>query len=480
MRLFLAVLFFISHITISSSAQTYKPVVLPYPKLVKFDPRLIVKTGFLVVPENRAKPAGKTVKIPFIYARKPDQDSSKNISLFTTGGPGYSTTANIDSIAYDSGFLKFGGFIAFDQRGTKRTIPCLDCLEVGEAVKRSYREDKNKDSLILKATIACRKRLSDQGIDLSAYNTMESATDINDLRLTLHVDSLNLIGISYSGGLMLSVARQHPEAVRTLLLNSPLPAFVNFEEHALLNLNEAFDQVFDNCASDSVSQVKYANLRDRFHQYFSNITGKNFSLRYLEKGTRDSITIKYTKTELLNALSDRLNSIQVKSVPAVMLDMINGKHADYVKEVLDGYFRGDPALSLGMRYSVYCTEQIAYASQVLEKQQDRILPWLAGYPVNNVNHQICDCWEVRKEPQDAKTPVYSAVPALITGGDIDPACRPFYNRLIQRYMPNSQLLIIHNRGHLSGFTVDGTDYVKMFFEHPYRKLVAKSAALVVE
>ncbi|XHR98220.1 alpha/beta fold hydrolase [Mucilaginibacter sp. UC70_90] len=56
---------------------------------------------------------------------------------------------------------------------------------------------------------------------------------MNDLRLALNVDSLNLVGISYSGGLMLTMARNHPEGVRALLLNSPLPGYVNFEEHAL-------------------------------------------------------------------------------------------------------------------------------------------------------------------------------------------------------------------------------------------------------
>ena len=480
MKLFVFALFLSLTSVYNTWAQTYKPILEPYPGLVKADPRLIVKTGYLVVPENRKQPRGRKIKVPFIYVRKPNQDAKKQISLFTTGGPGYSTTANIDSIAFDSGLLRYGGFIAFDQRGTKRALPCLDCMEVGEAVKKSYRAGLNKDSLVLKATEACRTRLVNQGIDLSAYTTLESAEDINDLRLALQVDSLNLIGMSYSGGLMLSVASRHPEAVRTLILNSPLPGFVNFEEHALLNLNEAFDQVFDNCEADSTGKTNYQDLRNRFHHYFSAITGKKFNVSYFEKGTHDSITVRYTKTELLNALSNRLNSSQVKNLPKIMVDIMEGKHAGYVREVLDSYFGGDQALALGMRYSVYCSEQISYANEELEKQQDQILPWLAGYPVNNVSHKICDCWNIKPEDEIAKMPVYLGVPALISAGDIDPACRPFYSRLIKRYLPNSQLLMIHNRGHLPGFTVDGTDYVKLFMEQPLRKLKAQSENLVVE
>ncbi|RZJ88922.1 MAG: alpha/beta fold hydrolase [Chryseobacterium sp.] len=476
--IFLTLLFLIS-LSHFVFGQDYKPSIEPYPGMVKADPRLILKTGYLVVPENRAKPKGAKVKIPFIYVRKPDQDPRKNLSLYTTGGPGYSTTLNIDSISYNSGFLAFGGFIAFDQRGTKRAKPCLECNEVPAAIKRSYREGKNRDSLIQAATKQCRAQLIKQGIDLSAYNTIESAEDINDLRLALNIDSLNLVGISYSGGLMLTMARLHPEGVRALILNSPLPGYVNFEEHALFNVNEALEQVFKNCDTDSTA-VKYKNLRAKFHQYFSSISGKKFKIDYKEKENAKSLSVTYTKSELLDAVTARLNTRQVSTIASVIVDLIEGRHEQYIREVLDDYFSDDSRLTLGMRYSVYCTEQIAYADPLLEIQQEKVLPWLSGYRFNNVNHQICDCWKVTPEPKIAKQPVYSNVPTLISAGDIDPNCRPFYNRLIKRYMPNSQLLIIHNKGHAPGFTVDGTDYVKLFLANPTGKLISSSKNLIIE
>jgi len=461
-----------------SSAQKYKPIIEPA-KLVKADPRLIIQSGYLIVPENRRMNNGRKVKIPFIFVRRPDQDARKNISLYTTGGPGYSTTANIDSISYNSGFLKHGGFIAFDQRGTKRAQPCLDCAGVDTAIKRSYKHGLNKDSLVLLAVAQCRKKFAGEGIDLSAYNTTESAEDINDLRLALQIDSLNLVGISYSGGLMLTMAINHPEGVRTLILNSPLPTFVNYEEHALFNINEALEQVFKNCEADSADKV-YVNLRERFHGYFTSLGKQTFKLRYLEKGTHDSLAINYTKNELLDAIVSRLNTSQVKSVPSVVNDMINGRHANYVREVLDGYFAGDSQLSLGMRYSVYCAGQIAYADERKIKQQNEVLPWLGGYAFNNVDHAICSCWNVNADSVAIKTPHYSKVPALIVSGDIDPWCSTFYNRYVKRTMPNTQLMIRHNKGHAPGYTVDGIDYVELFLANPFKMLVSKSKDLVIE
>lgn len=447
---------------------------------VKYDARLVVQYGYLVVPENRQRPRDREIKVPFLFVRKPQQDARRNISLFSTGGPGYSTTANVDSIGHGSGWLRYGGTILFDQRGTRRALPCLECPEVSEAIKRSYRTGLQPDSLVRAAVKQCRSKLTAQGIDLSAYTTLESAEDINDLRRALRLDSLNLIGLSYSGGLMLTVARTHPEAVRRLLLNSPLPGYVRYEEDGLLNINEALDQVFADWEADSAANPAHQQLRSRFRAYFTAITGKKFTLTYLEKGARDSLRITYTKNELLDAVVNRLNSDQVKTVPAVLNDLLNGRHQFYVREQLDGIFAGDPALSLGMRYSVYCSEQIAHADPALEKQQRTVVPWLAGYRFNDVDHAICACWDVKPEPKAAKNQVYSAVPALLAAGDIDPWCRPFYNQLIKRYLPNSQLLRWHGRGHAPGYSADGIDYAQFFLAHPYRRIISRSKDLLVE
>ncbi|MBO2011178.1 alpha/beta hydrolase [Hymenobacter negativus] len=479
-RFLLLVLLLVPLLCPPASSQTYQPRIEPVVCPIKVDKRLVVTYGYLVVPENRLRPTGRQVKIPFLFVRRPTQDPTQNVSLYSTGGPGYSTIANIDSIGYRSGWLKYGGIILFDQRGTRRAQPCLDCPQVPAAVRQSYRTGLSQDSLVRVAVRQCRDQFVRQGIDLSAYTTIASAADIADLRQALHLAPLTLVGISYSGSLMLTVARNHPESVRALLLNSPLPGYTNYEEAGLLNINEALAQVFTDCERDSAAHPAYGQLRRRFQQYFTAITGKKFTLRYRPPGTLDSLRITYTKKELLDAVLDRLTAQQVHTIPEVLLDMLAGRHQTYVREQVDAAFAGDPAVSLGMRYSVYCSEQIAYAAPSLVARQALVVPWLAGYPFNNVDHEICRCWQVQPEPPVAKTPVYSRVPVLLTGGDIDPWCRPFYNQLIRRYLPNCQVLLVHRRGHAPGYTVGGVDYAELFLAHPYQPLHAQSTELEID
>lgn len=442
---------------------------------VKIGEGIVAKCGKLVVPENRKNIKGNQVKIPFIYVRRPEQDSVKNISLFTTGGPGYSTIVNINQINATSGFLKYGGFIAFDQRGTQKSDPVLNCPEIDEAVKKSYRENLSKEDLTLDAVKKCHERLSKQGIDLSAYNTTESVADINDLRKALHIESLNLVGISYSGGLMLTVARNHPEGVKLLILNSPLPTFVNYEEHGLYNINEALDNVFSKYSKEAGGD----NLKRRFQDYFTGITGKRFTINFTEKATGKTFPVEYGKSELLDVIINRMNESQLPALPGIIDQIIRGKH-DMVKEILDQAFDGNPGYALGMRYSVYCSGQIAYADPKLIDRQTEKMPWFSGYVFNNVNRKICSYWKVRAEPPVIKTPVRSYIPALLSAGEIDPWCRPSYNRLVKKAMPNSQMLLAHKRGHGAGFVIDGVDYLELFMKNPEQKLKSVSKNVEIE
>ncbi len=461
-------------------AQNYTPRIEPCPCLMKIDSGLKSVCGYLVVPENRQKANDNKIKIPFVFARRPEQSATKDIILFTTGGPGYASIQVGDSLKANSPYFLAGGFIFFDQRGTKNAKPCLDCEGIDEAVIRAYKENLPKDSLVGLAVKQCRQKFSAQGVDLSAYTTIESAADINDLRKVLNIESLTLTGISYSGGLMQTVVRNHPEGIKSIILNSPLPSFVNYEEHALSNINEALNFIFSSVEADSAQNARYPNLKQRFQQYFTSISNKKFSFKYTEKQSSKVLKLQYTKDELLGIVVDRIYNDQYQTVPSVIADLINGKHETYIKESFDNIFGGNKNISYGMRLSVYCTEQILHSDTRIEQQQNTIFPWLSGYSFNDPNHAICDCWNVKPEPPIAKTPVYSTIPALVTAGSIDPWCGVFYSRLIKRTMPNAQVLIFKNKAHGTGYGDDFNTFLGKFLKNPYEKLVSDSKDISVE
>ena len=70
------------------------------------------------------------------------------------------------------------------------------------------------------AARSCRNRLVSQGRDLPGYSSAETTADIAELRKALGYEQWDLDGISYGTRLMLKVARDHPDRVRIMVLDS--------------------------------------------------------------------------------------------------------------------------------------------------------------------------------------------------------------------------------------------------------------------
>ena len=416
--------------------------------------------GFLTVLEDRHHPQGRTIKLPFIYVESSNPAKNPDPVLYTGGGPGVSSLHPVTSIARRS-LLRNRDYIAFEQRGTHFAQPNLECEGEGKAIQKAYLEHRPIDDAVVSAVRQCRAKLIKQGIDLSAYNTDESAADIEDLRRLLHIDSLNLLGISYSGGLMMAVLQRYPQHIRSLTLDSPLPEFVNIDEQELANFNEALTSVLG--SNDSA-------LLDRFHNYFSDLGGRVFTINYhLKDG--NTVTLNYGRSELLSIIHDKVEDYDgIKELPQIINDMIDGQQEPYVKAYFDGVFSGSGSIS-GMRLSVYCSDKMAFEDPAIIKQQETIMPWLAGFHVNDVYGAVCDAWRVKPINAATKKPYYSNVPALLGAGSLDDACRPMYNDLIQHYFPNSQRLLFTKRVHgplLNSF--EGDVYIGEFLNKPREHL----------
>ncbi|GAB4022643.1 alpha/beta fold hydrolase [Spirosoma koreense] len=439
---------------------------------VSVDSSFRTRCAYLIVPENRRKNNGKTIKLPFIVVESKNPAKRNDPLLFTSGGPGGS------SLGWASGVprrlvINDRDCIAFEQRGTQFAVPNLWSDELSNTIKEAYRKNLNKDSMAVVGVRRYKKALEAKGIDLSGYNTDETVSDIHDLLATLRIDSVNLLGISYSGGLMTAVLRRDPTRIRSLILDSPLPAFVPIDEDEPANLAEALRSLFKRVERDSTDKERYGKLKERFEHYFTSIGGKTFSIPYVEKGTTDTVRIQYTRNDLWDIVQNNFSP----RLPYILTELIKGNHAAYVKPHLDGIFANSNGPS-GMRLSVYCADQTAYHSEKVLQQLYDAYPYLKGYHINDVYRALCDCWQVPPIKAETKMPFYSAKPALLADGELDNACRPLYIDRIHHYMPNSQRLLFLNRAHGVGGP-DFNRFLQQFLNNPYQPLTSDNQEIVV-
>lgn len=175
-----------------------------------------VESGRLNVPENRKNNKGRTISIEYYRINSQSTNARKTPIFVLAGGPGSSYINALHKEKYFSEimFLKeHSDVIIFDQRGAGNSIPNLTCKGRHViSIKDELTEANLKNAFVTRA-MECQNFWLDQGVELSAYNTDESASDINDLRIALGYDKIILSGGSYGSHLGLHTIRKFPNMV---------------------------------------------------------------------------------------------------------------------------------------------------------------------------------------------------------------------------------------------------------------------------
>ena len=175
--------------------------------------------GWLEVPARHGNPGGAKIRLPVVRLKTTNPTPGPPI-IFLAGGPGSAGTRILmGALAPNAARVRaFADVIAFDQRGTGASEPSLavpgrfDLPSSVSADSPAARERIAALGSVIRSTIESR------GIELSAYNTVESADDVEFLRQALGVQKVVLWGHSYGTHLALAVIKRHGARVARALL----------------------------------------------------------------------------------------------------------------------------------------------------------------------------------------------------------------------------------------------------------------------
>jgi pimeloyl-ACP methyl ester carboxylesterase len=175
--------------------------------------------GRLDVPVARLPAGSGTLSIH--YVRLPARTSTPGSPIvYLAGGPGGSGTASAAGDRYPlfARLRDVADVIALDQRGTWNAEPYMVCPG-----SWSYPASQELTEAALARAVGpwvaeCHRHWSERGVDLDAFNTRESAADLEALRVALGAERLNLLAISYGTHLALEFARSFPQSVDRMIL----------------------------------------------------------------------------------------------------------------------------------------------------------------------------------------------------------------------------------------------------------------------
>ena len=439
--------------------------------------------GFLSVPEDRQIEGSRLISVAFAIV--PGDGTKPDPLVYLEGGPGGAPMANSGLIHdFAIGAAADGrDVIYFDQRGTGYADPNLNCAtERDFAAPPEFFETEEEFLAAQDEFLAgCFARFDDEGVYLSGYTTVENAEDVADLRIALGVEEWNLFGGSYGTDLGLTIMRDRPEGVRSVVLDSVFPPEVSVGggEDGIGFLNR-LERIVDYCNSTECGAA-FPNLQSDINVGVDNlnanpafVTGTEAELLF---GIPDfpvdgNLLLQIASFDLPNPYLPALFNAAASDDPAVRqagVDSFMRATSFYIfgldapqQETVLADFRGIPGpaaqFSDGFFFTVMCAEETPYTDLATMASAE----WseaITGFAATIIGPQIVSACnvigtevDIQPEVPAVGEPVFSDIDSLVIYTDNDNQTPPEWSELTASRLTNVDLVFFPNLAHVVAFS----------------------------
>ncbi len=356
---------------IPAQAQTsrYPLTVIPCPTVLP--PNEVegetITCGLLTVPENYADPDGRQIDLTYAVLHSRSLAPAPDPIMDLRGGPGGSL---IEAKALEGRAKKFETLrqtrdvIVLDQRGAQFSNR-LGCAPVGlllfsvllnpaspyagglePLLEQMRARFPNADDGTVKTYAwqdLCARVLENHGNDLSHYNTPNNAQDVVNLTAALGYDEVNLYGISYGTYLAQRIMTNHPEHIRSVVLDSTVPMQVNMVSLNVRSREVSFLNLVADCEADAACAAAYPNLTERTQALLAKLDEAPIPLA--EPITQPTNLDRVTPAEFAN-LIDTMNghpSQVAPYLPLIVHELERGQTTTFVGVVTGTLAASEPA-----------------------------------------------------------------------------------------------------------------------------------------
>ncbi len=393
-----------------------------------------VTCGILEVDETRGSNNGRRVAMP-VAVIKAEKPTGQPPVIYLHGGPGGGAVA---SLAARPGGVRgrtrsWTGqdqdVVVFDQRGGTASVPALDCggLNLNDAGPDS---DGTVDALK-----ACAARHKAAGVDLSRYNAVEVAHDVQDLRRLLGYRQVDLFGVSYGTRIALEVVRTAPEGVRAVVLDSLWPPEAKWVDEGPMPVARAVRQILALCAADPACARDKPDLQAKVDA---------LAVRWLSAPQGGADGLKYPVEDFAQYMMDAAYSgEEAREMPAAMQKLVTGDFSPIAAHDTD---RSPYAEAQHLTH--LCKEQFPFETRAAVAANAGADPLAQALVKTMVRYfDACEGYDVGPIDRRQGDPVTSDLPILIVNAGIDPGCPPELALAALKHLKHGQFVLVPNVTH---------------------------------
>ncbi|RSS60819.1 alpha/beta fold hydrolase, partial [Streptomyces sp. WAC06614] len=414
------------------------------------------RCGTLTVPENRARPSGRKITlgvavVPAV-AEKPQPDPI----VWLAGGPGDDAVGEA-KMAVDGGLNRDRDLILMSQRGTYSADPALTCRTIDEFNARavglvSGAADTEREHVA--ATRACREQFTGRGVDLSAYNDIESAADLADLRSALGLKEWNVYGISYGTHLALVYMRLHPQGVRSVGIDGILPPSTAGSALTWRAAKQGFDGVFKACAQQPACNRRYPNLPATFTRLVRQLEAHPVTTTVTPPGSAKPVKVVLDGNALVTWMTSATHV--APQIPRSLDELAHGRPQRIAEQYAGGKLSPQALgrVSHGLVYGVFCSEWTPYETQAQALEGGRrAFPSFprsvqAQAPQLTSLRPDCAAWNVPAAPPSIRDATRSDIPTLALSGGFDAQTGAANGPYVARTLPHATVVTVPYEPHV--------------------------------
>jgi pimeloyl-ACP methyl ester carboxylesterase len=371
--------------------------------------------GVSPVKEDRRDAASRTIDLKVVVIPAVAAEPEPDPVFALAGGPGGAAT---DSFSWMpevfSDLHATRDIVLIDQRGTGGSNPVEYSANVGPEV--------------------------------AFYTTSVAMDDVDDVRIALGYDMIDLYGPSYGATAAQYYMRQHPEHVRSAVLDGATLLNYPILEHWATSSQAALDKLFSRCEADAACSTAFPKLRQEFDAVLAAARTEPIDTGVTDPDTGDPVLMDAATLERA-VHSALVGSDKSAYLPLLIHEAYLGDWASVIATAQQ--IGGDSTGSnLAMPVVIRCSEAWAnYDPEQVAK---------LGAGSYDVEDQIASaqtwattCASTPKGvvPANDSDPVRSDIPVLFTVGDSDPQDPPPNIAEAAVDLPNSLTVVVPGQGH---------------------------------
>lgn len=414
----------------------------------------VTSCGYVTLPQDYDNPDDSKVEIYYAQIKSLSDNPYPDPLVYLVGGPGSSGSQLLLSSfqAYLRPFAIERDIIVIDQRGTGYSNPSLYCQESVFRLKDILQStSESHANVVLDILSECHDRLSTKDILFETFNSQNNAHDIVNVMLSLGYDEWNLVGVSYGSRLALTMMRDYPQYLRSVILDSVYPLQADLYVDSYYSGERSLNVLFEACVNDIDCNAQYPNLDTVFYDVYNRLNESPFVVEFTQPRI-GTLEIELSGHRLYSWVFSWLYSVNsIETIPKLIYELDAGKVSNAI-QIGTTYESTLLFLNLGMHYTVQCQEEYISATNRDYAGIIETFPHLEGflrYPVEGMAtvDSLCDTWQAEARPEIANTAVTSDIPTLLLTGHFDPITPLTYANLANETLSTSYNYVLPHVGH---------------------------------